>query len=281
MRLHQAVKNLFIFMPLFFAGQLTEFALFNSALLAFIAFSLGASAVYIFNDLQDVLEDRMHPEKKYRPIAARIINTKSAQLIMFILAAAALGLMYFVSVNAVLILLLYIAINIAYSLYLKKIAILDVIIIAIGFVLRLQVGSAVTAISLSVWIVVMTFLLALFIALAKRRDDVIIYQNTGKQLRSAITGYNLKFLDASLVIIAAVTIVAYLLYTVSAEITTRLINNHLYLSTVFVISGLLRYLQITFVEQNSGSPIKVVFTDRFLQIIILLWLAFFTWVLYS
>jgi len=280
MRVHQAIKNLFIFLPLFFAGQIIAHELLHLAFLAFVAFSLAASAVYIFNDMQDVVEDRMHPIKKNRPIAAGLISKRSAMIIMLLLAIFALSLMYSISVNAVLILLSYMMLNVAYSLYLKKIAILDVLIIAIGFVLRLYVGSVVTAVPLSVWIVVMTFLLALFIALAKRRDDVIIYQNTGKQLRSAITAYNLKFLDASLVMIAAVTIVTYLLYTVSPEITARLTNNYLYLSTIFVISGLLRYLQITFVEQNSGSPIKLVFTDRFLQIIILLWLAFFTWVLY-
>jgi 4-hydroxybenzoate polyprenyltransferase len=188
--------------------------------------------------------------------------------------------MYFTSLAAMQILLAYVVMNIAYSLALKKMAIVDVCIIAIGFVLRLFIGSVVTGVPLSMWIVVMTFLLALFLALAKRRDDVLIYEETGKQMRAAIKGYNLKFLDSSLVIIAAVTIVAYLQYTISPEITDRLHTHYLYISTIFVIMGLLRYLQITFVEKNSGSPIQLIFSDRFLQIIIVMWLLYFSWVLY-
>jgi len=279
-RLHQAIKNLFIFMPLFFAGQLLNMQLLYIALLAFVAFTCVASAVYIFNDYQDIEEDKLHPKKKFRPLALGSISIKVALLVMAIMLLIGLGLMYSTSILALYILLAYVVMNLAYSLVLKKIAIIDICIIAIGFVLRIFIGSVVTGVPLSMWIVVMTFLLALFIALAKRRDDVVIFEETGKQMREAIRGYNLKFLDAALVIIGAVTIVAYLLYTVSPEITARLETNYLYISTLFVIMGLFRYLQITFVDKNSGSPIQLVLTDVFLQITIVLWLMFFSWVLY-
>lgn len=280
MRLQQAVKNFFIFMPLFFAGLIMDIQLLNFALLAFVSFTCVASAVYIFNDFRDIEEDKLHPKKKHRPLASGQVSIKTALLIMVVLLSIGIGLMYFNSLPALQILLAYVLMNVAYSLALKKMAIIDVCIIAIGFVLRIFIGSVVTNVSLSMWIVVMTFLLALFIALAKRRDDVLIYEETGKQMRAAIKGYNLKFLDASMVIIAAVTIVAYLLYTVSPEITQRLETHYLYISTIFVIMGLLRYLQITFVEKNSGSPIQLVFSDGFLQIVIVMWLLFFSWVLY-
>ena len=280
LRLHQAIKNLFIFMPLFFAGLIMDMQLLHFALLAFVSFTCVASAVYIFNDFRDIEDDKLHPKKKHRPLASGKVSINSALLTMTVLLLIGFGLMYFNSIQALKILLAYVLMNIAYSLALKKMAIIDVCIIAIGFVLRLFIGSIVTGVPLSMWIVVMTFLLALFIALAKRRDDVLIYEETGKQMRAAIKGYNLKFLDASLVIIAAVTIVAYLLYTVSPEITERLHTHYLYISTIFVIMGLLRYLQITFVEKNSGSPIQLVFTDRFLQIVIVMWVIFFSWVLY-
>ena len=280
LRLHQAIKNLFIFMPLFFAGLIMDMQLLHFALLAFVSFTCVASAVYIFNDFRDIKEDKLHPKKKHRPLASGEVSIKIALIIMTVLLLIGLGLMYFTSLPALQILMAYVLMNIAYSLALKKMAIIDVCIIATGFVLRLFIGSVVTNVPLSMWIVVMTFLLALFIALAKRRDDVLIYEETGKQMREAIKGYNLKFLDASLVIIAAVTIVAYLLYTVSPEITQRLGTHYLYISTIFVIMGLLRYLQITFVEKNSGSPIQLVFSDGFLQSVIVMWLVYFSWVLY-
>ena len=280
MRLQQAIKNLFIFMPLFFAGMIMDMALLHLALLAFVSFTCVASAVYIFNDFNDIEDDKLHPKKKHRPLAASLISTKMAVIVMLLLLSLGCGLMYFISLTALQILLAYVLMNVAYSLALKKIAIIDVSIIAIGFVLRLVIGSVVTDVPLSMWIVVMTFLLALFIALAKRRDDVIIFEETGKKMRAAIKGYNLKFLDASLVIIAAVIIVAYLLYCVSPEITQRLGTHYLYISTLFVIMGLFRYLQITFVDKNSGSPIQLVFKDAFLQVVIVLWLLFFSWILY-
>ena len=281
MRLHQAIKNFFIFMPLFFAGLIMDVQLLHLAFLAFISFTCVASAVYIFNDYHDIEEDKAHPKKKFRPLASGDVSIKVAMFILCVLLVIGLGLMFYTSVSAFKILLAYVLMNLAYSLALKKMAIIDVCIIAIGFVLRLFIGSVVTDVPLSMWIVVMTFLLAFFIALAKRRDDVIIYEETGKQMRAAIKGYNLKFLDSALVITAALTIVSYLLYTVSPDITQRLHNNYLYISTVFVIMGILRYLQITFVEKNSGSPIQLVFTDIFLQIVIVLWVLFFSWILYS
>ncbi len=279
-RPHQYIKNLFIFLPLFFASRITDTALLISALVAFLAFSLTASAVYVLNDCHDVEDDRQHPKKKNRPLASGDISKAHALTVMVLLFITGTALMASVSFIAMAILLGYVIMNIAYSLYLKHVPILDITIIAIGFVLRLFVGSAATDIPLSMWIVIMTFLLALFLALAKRRDDVLIFLETGKKMRKAIHGYNLQFLDASMGIMASVVIVSYTIYTTSTEVIERVQSDYLYLTALFVIVGVMRYLQVTFVEKNSGSPTRIVLNDRFMQLTLFGWVATFAWVLY-
>lgn len=280
MRPHQYMKNIFIFLPLFFGLKITNIELFLSDFIAFIAFSLTASGVYILNDYHDIEEDRQHPKKKNRPLASGTISKSQAIVLMTVLFCIGFILMTFLSLEASGILATYVILNIAYSLYLKHIAIADVMIIAIGFVLRLFIGSAVTGITLSMWIVMMTFLLALFMALAKRRDDVLIYQDTGKKMRKVIDGYNLQFLDIAMSIMASVVIVAYIMYVTSPEVTERVHSQYLYLTSFFVILGILRYLKIAFVNQDSGSPTKIVLKDRFMQLILIGWIISFAWILY-
>jgi len=280
MRPHQYIKNLFIFLPLFFALEITDTNLLLNALLAFIAFSISASSIYIFNDYMDIEVDKLHPKKRKRPLASEEVSKKSARLLIAILSIAGIAIMSIVSLKALYVLLLYMGLNIAYTLHLKHIAILDITIIAIGFVLRLFVGAFATDIELSMWIVVMTFLLALFMALAKRRDDVLIYLNTGQKMRKVVDGYNLRFLDTAMAIMASVVIVAYTIYTTSSEVVARVHSKYLYLTALFVILGVLRYLQITFVEEESGSPTKIVLRDRFMQFVLLGWIITFIWILY-
>lgn len=279
-RPHQYVKNFFIFLPLFFAGQILNPALAIKALLAFIAFSFSASAIYILNDYYDIAEDRLHPKKKNRPLASGALSKKTAILLMLLLAASGIYLMFTVSTQATVILTGYILLNIAYSFYLKHVAILDISIIAIGFVLRLFVGAAATGIYLSMWIVIMTFLLALFLALAKRRDDVLLFLDTGKRMRKVIDGYNIQFIDTAMMIMASVVIVAYISYTTSPEVVQRLQNEHLYLTALFVIIGIMRYMQISFVKQDSGSPTKIILKDIFIQLTLVSWVVAFAWILY-
>ena len=280
MRPYQYVKNLFIFLPLFFALKITDIALLSSTVFAFIAFSLVASSIYIFNDYCDIEDDRQHPEKKDRPLASGVINKSQAAIIMSVLLAMGFVLMASLSGEGVGILTAYVVMNIAYSFYFKHVAILDVVIIAVGFVIRLFVGSAVTGIPLSMWIVVMTFLLALFMALAKRRDDVLIYLDTGRKMRNVVDGYNLQFLDTAMGIMASVVIVAYVIYTTSTEVVARVHSEYLYLTALFVIIGIMRYLQIALVVKDSGSPTRIVLKDRFMQLTILGWGLTFTWILY-
>ena len=276
----QYIKNIFILLPLFFAGQITNSELLVNALVAFVAFSLSASAVYIINDYRDIKDDRKHPKKKFRPLASGSISKNIALSLMVILLIIGFTLMAIISTNALAILGIYVILNISYSLKLKRIALLDVTIIAIGFVLRLFVGSFAYEVPLKIWIVIMTFLLALFLALAKRRDDVQIFRKSGNKMRKSMDGYNLQLIDGTMMVMSAVVIVAYLLYTTSQEIVEKFQNENLYLTTLFVIFGLMRYLQITLVEKNSGSPTETIFKDKIMQINLALWVLSFVWLIY-
>lgn len=279
-RPHHYIKNLFILMPVFFAGELNDLNQFLRASVAFVAFSIAASAIYVFNDYFDTEEDRLHPTKKLRPLASGAVSMRTGLILACVLAIAGTLLMAALSLQALAVLGFYLALNVGYSLHLKHVAIIDVTIISIGLVMRLFVGSVVTSTPLSSWIVIMTFLLALFIALAKRRDDTLLFLNTGKKMRKVIDGYNLQLIDGAMSIMASVVIVAYLLYTTSTAIIQRLQTEHVYLTTLFVIIGVMRYLQITFVQLESGSPTRIVIRDRFLQVTILAWALSFVWIIY-
>ena len=280
MRPHQYIKNIFIFLPLFFALKITDVTLFGNAFIAFVAFSLVSSAVYIMNDCFDIVEDRLHPTKKYRPLASGLVSRSKAIMIMLVLTISGFGFMTLLPINTMVYLLVYVLINIAYSLYLKRIAIVDVTIIAIGFVIRLFVGSSATEVRLSMWIVIMTFLIALFMALAKRRDDVVIFNKTGEKMRKAIDGYNIQLLDISMAITASVVIVTYILFATSLGTAEKFNSQYVYLTSIFVIIGIMRYLQIVFVDLNSGSPTMIVLRDRFIKTNILAWILSFFWILY-
>ena len=280
LRPKQYIKNIFIFLPLFFMGQVTDIELFVKASLAFVAFSLSASAVYIFNDYEDIKDDRKHPKKKYRPLAAGTISKNTALLLMIILFIIGFTLMAVISLKALVILSIYVILNILYSLKLKRIAVLDVTIIAVGFVSRLFVGSFAYEIQLTIWIVIMTFLLALFMALAKRRDDILIFIKSGSKMRKTIDGYNLQLIDGAMLVMASIVIVSYILYTTSQEIIEKFQSENLYLTTLFVIFGVMRYLQLTIVEKRSGSPTEIILKDTIMQINLVLWISSFIWIIY-
>lgn len=273
LRPHQYIKNLFIFAPIIFSFHVNSQTMLE-AFFVFVLFSLIASSIYVLNDYMDLEEDKQHPKKKNRPLASGKVSLKSAKLLIVFLSSTALVSAYFYSLELLAVLGIYFVLNIAYSLRLKHITIVDIFIIATGFVLRLFAGATVIDTHLSMWIIIMTFLLALFLAVAKRRDDVLL-SSQGKETRKNIDGYNLEFVNAVMVFMSGVIVVAYILYTVSDEVIARLGTQYLFLTAFFVILGIMRYMQLTFVEQNSGSPTKIVLKDRFLQVTIIFWLASF------
>lgn len=281
LRISHWVKNLFLFLPLFFSGKIMDdmSALWHVSI-GFILFSFTASSIYIINDLKDVEADRLHPEKKNRPFASGRISANSGIAIAILLLVIAFVGAYLLNIYFMFVLSAYFFMNIAYSLGLKHVAIIDITIIATGFLLRVLAGGLVSNVHISHWIMLMTFLLALFLGLAKRRDDVIIFLESGQRMRKSVDGYNLEFINASMVIMSAVVIVSYIMYTISDDTVLRFNTRYLYVTGIFVIIGIIRYLQITFVYNKSGNPTKVLLNDRFLQLTLICWIITFFLIIY-
>jgi 4-hydroxybenzoate polyprenyltransferase len=272
-------KNLFIFIPLFFAGQLLHLDLILELLAGFACFSAVASSIYIINDYRDIEDDRIHPVKKDRPLASGAVSKNAAVIICILLLVAGFTGAWFIRDKFLFVLAVYFAMNLAYSFGLKNISIVDIFIIAIGFVLRVKAGSVIAFIPLSQWLIIMVFLLALFMALAKRRDDVLIKLSSGTDMRKAIKGYNIEFINVALSLICAVIVVSYFMYTMSPEITAKY-TYRLYYTCLFVLAGIFRYLQLIFVQQSSQSPTKILYKDRLIQVSILLWIISFYIIIY-
>lgn len=280
MRIHQWSKNLFIFLPAFFALKLLHTDVINSLLLTFAAFSFLASAIYVFNDMLDIENDKLHPTKKKRPLASGEVTKKEGIILIACLLIVSAALFLFLNNTIVVIITaLYFIQNILYTVKLKDIAILDIVLVATGFVLRILIGGAATDTQLSHWIILMTFVLALFLALTKRRDDVFNYIQTGQKTRKNVQGYNMEFLNVAITVMSTIVIVCYVMYCVSPEVTARFGDN-IYLTSFFVILGILRYLQLTFVWLISGSPTAVLLKNIFLQVIIIGWIVSFFLIIY-
>ena len=274
-------KNLFLFVPLFFAGLLFNAEIILQLLGGFVCSSLVASSIYIINDYRDIEDDKKHPVKKMRPLASGAVKKSTAVIIAIIFLVAGFTGAWLLRDKFMFVLGLYFLLNLAYSFGLKSIPILDIIIIAIGFVLRIKAGSVLAKIALSEWLIIMVFLLALFMAIAKRRDDVLLKLSSGNDMRKAVKGYNLDFINTALSLICAVIIVAYFMYTTSPEIVARLQTYRLYYTCLFVLAGIFRYLQLIYVQQDSQSPTKILYKDRFIQVTILLWIISFYMILYA
>ncbi len=279
MRPHQWVKNGFLYLPAFFAQRFTEWELLGDITLAVVAFSFIASSIYILNDYRDRADDRLHPRKKHRPLAAETVSVSIALSLMVVLFLLGTGVLYFLGIDCMLLGLTYVIINILYSFILKHVPIIDLYVIAAGFVIRIGLGAAVGDIPLSMWIILMTFLLAIFIGLAKRREDVVL-AGEGKKVRKSIDGYNLPFINGAMMIMASVLIVSYISYTISPDTQNKFGNPYLYITVFFVILGILRYMQITFVEERSGNPTEMLLKDLFLQLTIICWIASFVILIY-
>ncbi len=273
------VKNAFVAAPLFFTPDALNAASLQAVALAIVAFSLGASAVYVINDYFDREADRLHPEKKRRPIAAGAVSGGGALAFAGVLLLAALGTAATLKPAVLQILGVYLALNLAYSWRLKHVSLLDVLIVAAGFVLRIEAGAAAIGIVPTVWIVVCTGLLALFLALAKRRDDLTGDLDVAH--RGSLDGYNLRFVDTALAVILGALLVSYVIYTTDAQVIRRYGTDRLYYTVPFVVAGVLRYLQIALVEERAGSPTDLAVGDRFLAACVLGWIAVFGYLIYA
>jgi decaprenyl-phosphate phosphoribosyltransferase len=279
-RIDQWVKNLFVFIPAFFAARLDEPMVLAVAVHAFLTFCLVASGVYILNDICDISYDQAHPTKCKRPIASGQVSLKQAWVLNCIFIATGLVSAWTINLFVFGACLSYVALNFAYSLRLKHLALLDVSLIALGFLLRVFAGAAATEVKVSHWLIVMTFLLALILGFAKRRAEYLLATKEGESTRRALEGYNLPFIDAAMVVSATVAVVAYLMYCFSPEVTLRIGSDRIYYTAFFVIMGLFRYLQLTYVYHRTESPTRALLMDRTLQGILLGWVGCFLWLLY-
>lgn len=280
LRVKHWIKNLFLFIPLFFAGELFISLYYFDLLLGFISFCFIASAIYIINDYKDIEADKKHPEKKNRPLASGKVSIKTGFIVFFTLVCLSAGIALFLDVYFFLIVLSYLLINIGYSLGLKNFSILDIFMVASGFLLRVVAGGLLAHVSVSQWLIIMVFLLAIFLGLAKRRDDILMFKASGMVIRKASQHYNLEFTNACLTMLSAIIFVAYLMYTISDEVIERFHSEYVYCTGIFVLAGLIRYLQITLVENNSGSPTKILFSDKFIRITLVGWILMFYVIIY-
>lgn len=275
-RINHWIKNLFIFAPIFFSGRYMELPLLLNTIYAFIGFSFVASAIYIMNDWKDIEADRLHPEKKNRPLASNKVTKKEAAILMGILILSGFSIYAFAfkEPSAILLLLFYFVMNVAYTFKLKYVSIIDVAIVATGFVIRIFVGGAATDIYLSHWLIIITFLLALLIAIGKRRDDVLIYLETGTKTRKVVEGYNIDFINVIMTVLVSVIVVAYVMYTVSSDAMERH-GEYLYVTLIFVFLGLMRYLQLIYVYKKSGNPTVILVKDKFILFTVIAWVITF------
>lgn len=279
LRIHHWIKSGFVAAPLFFTPEAISGQNIAHVALGMLAWSLVASAIYIINDWRDRESDRLHPSKKNRPLAAGTVSPQLAFVIMGILFAGAGALALWLSPLFALILLIYGALNLAYSLRLKHIAIIDVMCIALGFVLRVEAGAVIIDVTPSAWIVILTGLLAMFLGFAKRRDDIV--RALDGTHRKSLDGYSRELIDTMMAITLGAALVSYLLYTTDPEVMQRLGNTHLYYTTPFVIYAMFRYLQLAIVKQRSGSPTLVVLTDKPILLAGTGWLLTFAWLIYA
>jgi len=279
LRPKQWIKNAFVMAPLFFTPEKTSADNIVAVMVGFTAFCMVASAVYCLNDFRDREADRNHPEKCTRPLASGAVSPAAAFIVMTGLLAAGAGLAIWYVPVVLPVLAAYFAINIAYSLYLKSIAVIDVLVVAFGFVLRVQAGAMLIGVEPSAWILIVTGLLALFIALAKRRDDIV--RDMDSDHRKSLDGYSLRFLDGSIMAVLSTLLVSYLIFTTDQAVMARLGSDKLYFTGPFVIAGLLRYLQLTVVYERSGSPTDLIYKDKGLLLSAAGWLLTFGFILYG
>ncbi len=256
------VKNLFVFAALLFTPAAMSLANLRRAATVFAMFCLVSSAIYIVNDILDRDKDRLHPQKRFRPLAAGALPVAVAWLLFAAALAGASILGLFVAREVAWVLAVYGALNILYSLRLKQMAIIDVMTISVGFLMRIIAGAFAVAATASPWLLECVGLIALFLAIAKRRDDLVL--KLPQAQRGSLAGYNTRYLDLCICLVLSCLLSVYMVYSATPEVIARLGTEKLYYTAPFVLGGIMRYLQLTIVEERSGSPTEILTADRFM-----------------
>ena len=276
LRIKSWVKNGFLFLPLVFALKLLEQDLFISVVIAFFSFSFCSSFIYIINDVLDAKADALHPRKKNRPIPSGKISSRLALMIGVGCLAVSFGLVFSFAISVFFsyIILCYLFLNIAYVLVLKNIHLIELFVVAINFVLRVLAGCFVITVAPSNWILVVTFFLSLLLVLVKRRAELVVLGTNAAAHRKVLKYYSEGFLDKLILIAATITITAYILYSIDPKVTFLLKTNSLIYTSVFVVIGVFRFVQLSEGKEfeGEGDPTTLLFKDRFTQLILLAWL---------
>jgi 4-hydroxybenzoate polyprenyltransferase len=265
------IKNLFIFAPLVFGERLLNTGLFLESVLAFISFCLIASSVYVFNDILDYERDIEHPTKRLRPIAAGLLDKSIAIRVALILLVIGLVVAFSVNRPFVFVMLLYIILNILYSKYLKNLVIIDVLALSLFYVIRVVAGGVAVGVKLSNWLLICTFLLALFMGFGKRRHELTLLKEGAKNHRAILSEYNPYFLDQMIAVVTSSTLVTYALYTMSQETVARFNTDKLPITIPFVLYGIFRYLYLVHQKEEGGNPTNLILVDKPLIITVIAW----------
>ena len=280
MRLQQWIKNLFLFAALVFSGHLFRTPDVALVCIGFFFFSFAASGVYIFNDIIDIQQDRLHPIKSKRPLPAGKLSVPVARTASIFLILVGVASSFLLKRDFGIAITSYVVLNVLYSLKLKEVVILDVMTIAAGFVLRVVAGALLIGVPTSEWLIICTILLSLFLGFSKRRHEITILEEQANTHREVLKQYSPYFLDQMISIVTASTVMSYTLYTISDE-TVKKFNTNLLIYTVpFVLYGIFRYLYLIHKKEEGGNPTKIALTDVPLLVNIILWIATASLIIY-
>lgn len=271
MRPYQWTKNLLLFAALMFAGEMGDPTRIGTSFLAFTAFCLAASATYVFNDLLDIQSDREHPKKRHRPLASGALSIPAAWALLVTLFANGLFLAYIIRPPFLCAVLAYVVLTLAYTLKLKHLMIIDVLAIALGFVIRAVAGALALDVPFSNWLVVCTLFLATFLGLSKRRHEITLLEDGAQSHRQVLQHYTVHYLDQLILIMAGGTLITYTIYTCSPEVIERLGTDKLYVTLPFVVYGLFRYLHLIHHKTGGGDPSSTLVQDKPLGATVVLW----------
>ena len=274
------LKNVFVLAPVVFAQRLDEAAAVRDATIAFACFCLASSAIYAFNDIHDREEDRHHPIKRRRPLASGALGMGTAWSVAILLAVTAVAGAAWVGPYFLAVLLAYVGLNLLYSTRLKHVVILDVMSIALGFVLRVLGGAVAVGVEVSAWLLLCTIFLALFLAFSKRRHELMLLDHAASGQRRVLTSYSPAFLDQMINVVTASTVVAYALYSISPETVEKFETRSLIYTTPFVLYGIFRYLYLIYQRPGRLNPTEDVVRDLPSLFNLLLWAAAVVFVIY-
>ena len=280
MRPRQWTKNFVIFAGILFSLQIFHFNSLIRSVWAFCLFCMTSGTVYILNDILDYERDKIHPEKRNRPIASGLLPKRTAALFDIILAVASLSFGFALSTSFGWVVTIYLTMNVAYSVYLKNVVIVDVIIIALGFVLRAVAGAFAINVAISEWLLICTFLLALFLALCKRRHELRLIEEKADQHRAVLAEYTPALVDQMTAVVTASALMAYALYTISDNVVEKFHTQNLIFTVPFVLFAIFRYLYLVLTQNLGGSPERVLIQDKAMVIDIGLWVLAVTGILY-